>query len=887
MAGVSMAPCFHCGEPVSAGVRYEIIIDGASRPMCCAGCAAVARAIAVNGLTAYYRNRDTLPQRDLAASEAPSDLAVYDLPDVQKPFVRNGPDGVRQATLLVEGITCGACGWLIERRLRRLDGVRAAVVNLSARRVQVEWDDARTRLSAILEAIAALGYRAGGFDAAAGETAAARERRTMLWRLFVAGLAMMQVMMYAVPVYVSGADMTRDVEQLMRWASFVLTVPVVLWSAGPFFSGAWRGLRARRLGMDVPVALGIAIAFAASAWATVTGLGEVYFDSVTMFVFLLLGARYLEAAARARAAETQQRLVQHTPAVAERIVPGSGAGQTERVAAARLEPGDRVQVAPGAIIPADGRVMEGTSAADESLLTGESRPVAKRTGDAVTGGSINLASPLTVEVTRVGPESVLAGIVRLMDRAQAGRPRISEIADRVAQWFVAALIPVALAASLAWLWFDPHRSLWVLVAVLVVSCPCALSLATPAAFAAATGALHRKGILVTQGHALETLARATHVVFDKTGTLTWGRLSLIGVVPLRAMGREACLALAAALERGSEHPIGRALVAAAAAVPAATAEDIRNHPGRGVEARVGGRRVRLGSPAFAAELANRALPEELVFAADDVTAVVLADEDGYLALMTFADAPRPGASRLVQALTAAGKTVCLLSGDRQRTVADVAQRTGIHVAVGDAGPEAKLAFVRELQARGAIVAMVGDGVNDAPVLAQAQVSIAMGGGTDLAHTSADMVLLADDIGRLEAAFTTARDALRIIRQNLAWAGAYNAVAIPLAAAGWVTPLLAGIGMAASSLAVVANALRLQGRGVGARHVGATHSLAPAPPSPHSFPLSRVERGRVAPPFSAWEKGGDEGSSGEGRLEIPFSAWEKGMGRGIERGNGQR
>jgi Cu2+-exporting ATPase len=309
-----------------------------------------------------------------------------------------------------------------------------------------------------------------------------------------------------------------------------------------------------------------------------------------------------------------------------------------------------------------------------------------------------------------------------------------------------------------------------------------------------------------------------------------------------------CLALAAALERGSEHPVARALEGAAAGAPAAAAGEIRNHPGRGVEARVGGRRVRLGSPAFAAELANRTLPEELVFAPDDVTVVVLANEEGYLALLTLADAPRPGASRLVQELTAAGKTVCLLSGDRQRTVTDVARRTGIGVAVGDANPEAKLAFVRRLQAQGAIVAMVGDGVNDAPVLAQAQVSIAMGGGTDLAHTSADMVLLADDIGRLAAAFTTAREALRIIRQNLAWAGAYNAVAIPLAAAGWVTPLLAGVGMAASSLAVVVNALRLQGRGVDALHVGATHSITPAP-----LP------------------------SGEGRLAIPFSPREKGTG----------
>ena len=330
------------------------------RPMCCAGCAAVAQTIADNGLAAYYRNRSALPQREVAASDLPRDLAVYDIADVQKPFVRAG-GGRRQA-----GDAAGRRHYL--RRLRLADRAQArsaatacaaSAVNLSARRVQVEWDDARIRLSAILRAIDELGYRTQGFDAAASESAAMRERRAMLWRLFVAGLAMMQVMMYAVPAYLAEGDMTRDVEQLMRWASLTLTVPVILWSAGPFFTNAWRELRARRVGMDAPVALGIAVAFAASAWATVSGRGEVYFDSITMFVFLLLGARYLEAMARARAAESQQRLVRHTPAVADRLVPGADPAVTERVAAARLAPGDLVQVAPGSIIPADGKVTAG------------------------------------------------------------------------------------------------------------------------------------------------------------------------------------------------------------------------------------------------------------------------------------------------------------------------------------------------------------------------------------------------------------------------------------------------------------------------------------------------------------------------------------------------
>ena len=777
--------------------------------MCCAGCAAVAQAIAGAGLSAYYSTRTAPAPREAARAETPADLAVYDLAEVQQPFVRRLEGGSRQATLLVEDITCGACVWLIESALRRSEGVCSVVVNLSARRVHVEWDEEKTRLSAILRTLRDLGYRTRGFDAAESASAAARERRSMAWRLFVAGLGMMQVMMYAVPAYLADGDMSADAGALMRWASLLLTVPVVLWSAGPFFRNAWRELRARRLGMDVPVALGIAIAFAASAWATVRGEGAVYFDSITMFVFLLLGARWLETTARARAAESQQWLERRVPAVADRLVSGMQSATTERVAVARLAPGDLVLVKPGSIVPVDGSIAAGASAVDESLLTGEPAPVAKREGDPVIGGSVNIASPLTVRVVRVGSETVLAGIVRLMDRAQSDRPHIALVADRIAAWFVLALVAVAAATALAWCWIEPARALWVMVAVLVVSCPCALSLATPAALAAATDALHRLGILVTRGHALETLARATHVVFDKTGTLTEGRMSLIGVIALDSRGRDYCLALAAALEHGSEHPLARAIVGAAAGIAQPAVTEIRSFPGQGVEAVVGGKCVRLGSQAFAAELTRRPAPAESAFVADDVHAVTLADEEGYLALLTLGDAVRPAARMVVRELQARGMTVCLLSGDRSVTVSHVARELGIECAVGEALPDAKLAFVRKLQSDGAVVAMVGDGVNDAPVLSQAQVAISMGGGTDLAQASADIVLLGDDLGRLPTAFELSRDTMCIIRQNLAWAAAYNAAAIPLAAVGWITPLAAGVGMALSSLVVVGNALRLR------------------------------------------------------------------------------
>jgi Cu2+-exporting ATPase len=798
--------CFHCGEPVN-DARFAAVVHGELRSMCCAGCAAIAQTIADNGLAEYYTARSAPATRDSGAGLA-GDPGIYDLPEVQKPFVRRTENGTLVATLLVEGMSCGACIWLIENGLKRCAGVQDVIVNLAARRVQVEWNGTQARLSTIMGMIESLGYRAHGFDTVAAESVAAVERRRMVWRLFVAGLAMMQVMMYALPVYMAGSDMGADVERLMRWASLVLTTPVVLFSAGPFFTSAWRGLRHGQIGMDLPVAMGIAIAFAASSWSAVTGRGEVYFDSITMFVFLLLGARYLEQAAMARAGELRLRLTRSIPAVADRLVPGSTPPVAERVAAVRLAPGDRVRVSPGAIIPADGTIEEGHSRVDESLLSGESRPIARGPGDQVVGGSVNLISPLTVSVTRTSAEGTLAGITRLLDRALGDRPRVSRLADRAAQWFVAGQLIVAIAAGLAWWWVEPGRALSIVVAVLVVSCPCALSLATPAALAVATGSLQRFGLLVTRGRALESLSRATHVILDKTGTLTFGRPVLTGVYPLGELDRDACIALAAALERGSEHPLAAPIVAGAAGLPLVEARELGNHPGRGIEGIVGGRRLRLGSPAFAAEMTCSEMPAQLLSADDNAVVSVLADERGYLAILALSDALRPGARRLVQGLQARGMTVCMLSGDRARAVDHVARQLGVDGCFAEADPQRKLAYVRGLQERGAIVAMVGDGINDAPVLAQAQVSVAMGGGTDLALATADLVLLSDDIDALPAGLDVARRTMRVIRQNLAWAAAYNAVAIPAAVAGWITPLAAGVGMAASSLLVVGNALRL-------------------------------------------------------------------------------
>jgi len=801
--------CYHCGLPIPPGVDLTVEIDGQPRAMCCAGCQAVAQAIVANGLTDYYRHRDALPESPREALPAAlEELGLFDHPEVQKNFVRPIGAHEREASLILEGITCAACVWLNEAHLAKQPGVTAVDINYATRRARVRWDTRVTQLSTLLSAIQAIGYRAHPYDATKSEQLAQQERRTAQWRLFVAGFGMMQVMMYAVPVYLADGDMTPDIERLMRWASLLLTLPVMVYSAAPFFVSAWRDLRLRRVGMDVPVALGVGSAFLASVWATLIGAGEVYFDSVTMFVFFLLGGRYLEMMARQKATRGIEALSRAIPAFAERL-PHWPAGEAERVAVAHLAPGDVVRVKPGETIPGDGVILDGESSVDESLLTGESHPAARRIGEAVVGGSVNVASPLTIRLERVGEATRLASIRRLMEQAAAEKPALVLLADRIAQRFVWALLALALATGIYWLQADPARALWICVAVLVVSCPCALSLATPAALTVATGALAKIGVLVTRGHAIETLARANHWIFDKTGTLTLGRPAVSDFGIAAGLDAERVFAEVRALEQASEHPLARALCAKIGAGETARAVRLRAVTGQGVEAVVADRPLRIGAPAFVAALHGQPLPEAArrwLEAGDGV--VLLGDAAGWRAWFRISDELRPGAREALAQLARLNTRVTILSGDAPETVAKVAQTLKVRDHRGGMTPEAKHAAVREIQAGGATVAMVGDGVNDAPVLAQAHVSIAMGSGADLARSQADVVLLADDLAALAKGVALARRTLRIIRQNLGWAFAYNLVAIPLAMTGWVTPWMAGIGMSASSLLVVLNALRL-------------------------------------------------------------------------------
>ena len=790
--------CFHCGLPVPGGAHYPIRLDAATHQACCRGCQAVAQTIIDSGQGAYYTHRTALPATPQQAEVELTQLGLYDLQEIQESFVRVEAENVREAALILENIVCAACIWLNERHIAGLPGVLSVEINYATRRARVRWDNSRIPLSAILKAVSDIGYVAHPFDPGRSDDIHKRERNTAIKRLAIAGLGMMQVMMYALPTY-TATDMTDEIRRLMSWASLVLTIPVVGYSAWPFFIGAWRDLRRRTLGMDVPVALGVGTAFVASVYSTFSGHGEVYYDSVTMFIFLLLTGRFLEMNARRRAGAAVEELVKLIPATTTRLS-NWPVRDEEQLPVARLAVGDHILVRPGETLPADGVVIEGDSAVSEAMLTGESLPVSKAAGARVVGGSLNQASPLVIRVERLGADTRLASIVRLLDRAQSEKPRIGQLADRAAAWFVGLLLVITALVGVAWYLIDPSKALWIVVSVLVVTCPCALGLATPAALTTGTGRLTRLGLLTTRGHALETLSRATDLVFDKTGTLTYGQLSVRRVVPLGGHTAEAVGALAATLEAGSEHPIARALCRHATATESAS--DIRNTPGLGVEGQIGAHRYRLGSPRFVAP--DVPPPQD----ADGATWVGLTQDSRLIAWFALADTPRADAGTALAELGRQGIRLHLLSGDSEAAVAATARQFGISDWHAGALPEDKLAYVKKLQAEGRIVAMVGDGINDAPVLAGAQVSIAMGEGADVAQAAADMVMLGSRLATLPEGVLLARKTQKIIRENLGWALGYNLIAIPAAALGHVTPWIAGIGMSASSLLVVLNALRL-------------------------------------------------------------------------------
>jgi Cu2+-exporting ATPase len=790
---------------------------GEARRFCCPGCQAVCKAIVDAGLADYYRYRTdrAVSARHRIIPEFLQQVELYDRPEIQHGFVTAEQDW-REAALLLENIRCPACLWLNERQLRSLDGVIDVHIDDVTQRARVRWDPGRIRLSDILRAIAGIGYIAHPYDASRSEQLNALRRRRSTERLIFAGATGMIVMHFSLATWFMGgpgADGQLALWEVVgRWTSLLVAGLILAYPGQEFFAGAWNDLKNRRLGMDIPVVLGLSGAFLGSLFATLTGRGDVYFESIAMFVFFLLLARRYELRGKLRAADRLERLARLTPRTAHRL---DAAGQGVEVPVGELVPGDCVRLLPGETLAVDGVVLRGSSSFDESLLTGEASPVLRQHGDAVVAGSVNGEQPVVVRVTHGIQASAISEIRQLVERGLERRPRVALLAERAAGWFVAVLLVIATATAVYWWQLEPAFWLSSTIAVLIVTCPCALALATPVALAVSAGRFIELGVLPLRMRALDALAGSDLFVFDKTGTLTAGQPVLVSLVATGKLDENTCLRYAAALSCDSEHPLARSL-RQRVPLPGIAVERVENIPGAGIRAGVDGDDWRLGNPAFAGDPAG---------AGRDIDAIVeqarqrgqtvslLSNSRGVQAVLAFEDPLRPQAEAMLHGLRETGvHQLAILSGDTGASVAKLGDRLGIADCLGGMSPQDKLTWTRSRQQQGHEVAMFGDGINDAPALAAADVSISFSDATDLANSSSDFLVLGNDINVLVDARRLARSTRLNIRQNLAWAAGYNLLAVPFAAMGWIPPWGAAIGMSLSSLLVMMNALRLQRAG---------------------------------------------------------------------------
>ncbi len=789
--------CFHCGLTLTAGPRYELIWQGQVRPMCCAGCRAVAETIIEHGGEDYYLRRQK-PAQPLEQLPPPlPDLPALDHPALRSIYVQQ--QGQRQhAQLSLAGMTCPACAWLIENCLQRLPGLQSVNVNITSERLTVSYDE-RLSLVEIIATIEAIGYRASPFQIAGENAPQKNEKREML-RLAIAGLGALQAMMFAMGLYLGAwqniSALQRD---FLRLITFFVATPVVFYAGWPFYRRSWQGLRHAHMNMDLPLSLAVLSTYTASVYAMLRGQGETYFDSVSMLIFIVSSGRFIELRARRRAGEIQANIEALAPRLAWRLADG----QVQRVSTLSVACDDLLLVKPGERVPCDGELMTAEAQVDESLLSGESLPVPKRCGQRIVAGSLNLAQALQIRVTAGSQDSTLAQLQQLLSRAQAGKPKLALLADRIAAWIVLGLLLVAAATWFYWQGHDPSRALWSTIAVLVATCPCALSLAIPMALTYATTALAREGLLIARGHVLDQLVDCDTVVFDKTGTLSTGQLQCT-TIQTQGLSHLAVLDIAHALEAHSQHPIARAFHAHTPSSPRVALE--LQQEAHGVRGSIDGVRYRLGRADWACP--GLSPPDDL---APEQLWLALTREDELIAWIGLQDSLRAQAPACVEALQRHGQRVYIFSGDQAPRVAATARQLGLPAerAMAQLTPAGKLAAVEQMQTRGQRVLMLGDGINDAPVLARADLSIAMGEGSDLACAQADALLLNNHLDLIPRAMAHARRCRVIMRENLLWALLYNLIVVPLAAAGHIPPYLAALGMSGSSLLVVFNARRLR------------------------------------------------------------------------------
>jgi len=763
--------------------------------MCCPGCEAVASAIVSSGSESFYQYRTEHSETPEFTPKAlpqtiQQELSLYDNEEILSD-ISQGTDSKRDIVLIIEGISCAACGWLIEKQLSQFVGVESVQLNLSQHRLYLSWNQSETPLSDIIARIYQLGFKAHPYSADSAQQHLEKEQRKAARRLVLAALGTMQAMMFAVPLYVGDwAGIFEKFETYFRFASLAITTPVVLYSARPFFIAFMRDIRTRHLTMDVPVSIAIGGAYVASVWSTFTGGEEVYFDSVCMFTFFLLIGRFLESRARLRTGEAGNNLTTILPRSTIKL---SGAEEI-LIPVTQLKVGDTVRVLPGTTIPADGIIISGRSSVDESIITGEFVPVSKSKDSPVISGSLNVESPLDIQITATGQDTQLSTIMGLLDRAATEKPRIAQMADFIAQYFVGAVLIMSVIVFSVWTFIDSDRAFWITLSVLVATCPCALSLATPTALTTATGALRKAGVLITRGHVFETLTKSRRIIFDKTGTLTLGQLAIEKIITITGDENEV-KKLAASLEAHSQHPIAHAFKSD----DLYTCTDLIAQSGSGIGGTINRKPYKIGKPSY--------VTDEPIEYPNTGHWILLSENNIPLAWFLLSDQIRPHAKVSIDLLKQAGLKVEMLSGDQSDQVNYVADELKLDKAQGNISPDGKLDYLSGLPVNDMSI-MVGDGINDVPVLAKAPISIAIGTASDLAKTHADIILVGNQLNRLPQLLAQSKKTSNIIKQNLTWALIYNGSVLPIAALGWLPPWAAAIGMSLSSLIVVFNALRL-------------------------------------------------------------------------------
>jgi len=810
--------CFHCGLPVDDNNRVEKNIQETSQQFCCHGCSSVCEMIYESGLEGFYQRT---PDGQLLAPppEPPQETKLYDIDEIQSEFV-NDQGNIRDIHLIVEGIHCSACVWLIERSLAKLPGIIDVKVNLANKRLLVRWDNTQNKISNIIEHLGNIGYSATPFNPESAEGVIKKQNRALLLRMAFAAFSMMNLLWISIALY-SGADQ-GEFKSLFQWVGFMLATPTLLYSGWPFLKGAWTGLKSLNLGMDVPIAIGASATYSYSVFVTIghsmgqTTIGEVYYDTVVNFIFVILVGRFLEAKSKRHAVAATQRLMDLQPRVANVLRDN----ETHIVPIRAIKKNETILIKPGEKIPVDGIIISGHSSVDEALLSGEAAPLKKTMGDSLSAGTVNIENTLTVKVTATLRNTSLGKIISLVEEAQASKAPIQCIADQIVPWFVAVTLLLASLTFAYWLNEGIEYALLAATSVLIITCPCAFGLATPMSIAVASGLAARNGLLIKNGAVLEYLSAIHHFVFDKTGTLTEGKMRVKELIISNHNNPESehsVLEKIAHLESLSEHSIAVAILHYAKKkniqADSQSVKQFVNKPGLGIKGEINQQVVMVGNIKLLEsnniELQTDLLEQSAERESKGISCVHIAIEKTHIGFIAIADQLRADAKLLIAQLRQAGIELTLLSGDKQAVAESIANELGGMNVIAEVLPNEKDKVIQDLQSQGQQVAMIGDGVNDAPALIRADVGIAIGSGTDVSMESADIVLLSNELDKIRLAADLSKRTLRTIRQNITLSIVYNIIMVPLAMMAFITPLFAAIAMPISSLAVIGNASRIR------------------------------------------------------------------------------